>query len=1007
MVSIFNSVGRLFNRSSANRTKALKSTPVFMMFDGKSFAPVNTTQRRADFYSGYGMSAAILRPGKLMQTDTDLARGYVQCEYAFRAIEMVASDIASIKHGVRNRQTKEDMPTHPLMLALAWARRELHQDILSLWQKALYVYGECYLMPTAPPGFLNPETGLPFYNGLQWLNPLITEPYVVGGKLIDYRYSAYGVQTYQPNQIVFDRVSSMFDDLRGQSRMSAALASVNIDIEIKRYTLDSFLKDMRMQGILTGREGSMLEQKDVDGALEVIKQQRDQRLIGLAPALVWQQVQHEWDDTQFKASDDARRRITTALGIPMSVVGAWDDAKYQSAPAQLAFYYDHVVFRECDRITQFINDVLMPYFDPRGEGEWYYDRDSVLTLIEDKAAKSTMYSNEWKEGGRMLNEYREAIGLQPVEGGEVFNINGQIISKAQLAQMYTNVVMHGSVLPPDALAATPQLPAPVAPPIEDKAVEPTEQPGMKSAFIGLTFPNHPDLMGLQSRVKELVGPGECVWNAPDDFHITLAYAPAVSDEQLAALTAGMEELDVPDMALRVGSLGVFDNLGQHAVHFKIRRNTDLLAFQAELHKLCKELGIQMSSFSDPAQYKPHITMGNAKDKLPPITFKSALKIKPATFCLKSGDELLHETALGDVPIPPVEPDEPEPPAQKAVPADVPADEAPTEPIEVQNIEPDPPSQAVVDEVFQQLAAEEGITELEIVPGGPSTLPPADGTEHEAAPVENPVAVAGDTLTTEPQTIEAKALDELAAWRKKVKNKGAAKALDFQTYLVRDEIAEPLRAALSDPELSEEAIASAFETAQKALAVKTIDATRSAFVEEIQAAMQDGVDRVVSKASTAARIRGAITRYGTLAYQDGMQAGGVDGSELTEDDTLKIKDLNVADSQYVSDLVNEIYSAPGMSGTPASRAPLWGAKTLNAFYYAGLGSADANGMYEFTGHDGEESCTDCKRLKGQRHRMKDWEKKKMRPQKDTASFDCGGWRCEHELTKVSGKARGSW
>lgn len=181
--------------------------------------------------------------------------------------------------------------------------------------------------------------------------------------------------------------------------------------------------------------------------------------------------------------------------------------------------------------------------------------------------------------------------------------------------------------------------------------------------------------------------------------------------------------------------------------------------------------------------------------------------------------------------------------------------------------------------------------------------------------------------------------------------------------------------------------------------KNIDDTTSAFVSEIQAAMQDGVDKVVSKASTAARIRGAITRYGKLAYQDGLEDGGVEGSELDEDDTRIIADLNVADSVYVSDLVNEMYSESGMTGTPESRAPLWGNKTLNAFYYAGIESADKNGMYEFMGDDGKESCPDCARLKGTRHRMKWWVDKELRPGVDTDNFECGGWNCAHYLEKV--------
>lgn len=180
--------------------------------------------------------------------------------------------------------------------------------------------------------------------------------------------------------------------------------------------------------------------------------------------------------------------------------------------------------------------------------------------------------------------------------------------------------------------------------------------------------------------------------------------------------------------------------------------------------------------------------------------------------------------------------------------------------------------------------------------------------------------------------------------------------------------------------------------------KAIDDTISAFVGEIQAAMQDGLDKVTSKQGTAARIRGAITRYGKSAYIDGLEDGGVDASEFDDSDQLKVSDIAVHDTQFVSDLVNEIYSDTGMRMTPETRAPLW-AKTLNEFYYAGMESADRNGMYTFVGDDGKESCSTCQRLKGVTHRMKWWVSNQLRPGVDVDNFECKAYNCQHYLEKA--------
>lgn len=182
--------------------------------------------------------------------------------------------------------------------------------------------------------------------------------------------------------------------------------------------------------------------------------------------------------------------------------------------------------------------------------------------------------------------------------------------------------------------------------------------------------------------------------------------------------------------------------------------------------------------------------------------------------------------------------------------------------------------------------------------------------------------------------------------------------------------------------------------------KDIDATTDEFIQELQSIMQDGIDRTITKAGCAARIRGAINRYGKAAYQDGLIAGCLESSDLDEDDTRIIADLAVRDSQYISNLVNEIYSDAGMSLTAESRAQMW-MGTTDEFYYAGIESADKNGMYIFTGDDGDHTCDTCAKLKGQQHRMKWWVEHALRPGIDHDSFDCGGWRCQHYLQRVGG------
>lgn len=197
------------------------------------------------------------------------------------------------------------------------------------------------------------------------------------------------------------------------------------------------------------------------------------------------------------------------------------------------------------------------------------------------------------------------------------------------------------------------------------------------------------------------------------------------------------------------------------------------------------------------------------------------------------------------------------------------------------------------------------------------------------------------------------------------------------------------------------------TPKKAV-VKDIDETGNAYVDDILTTIKDAQAGSITKAGAASRIRGAIIRYGKLAYQDGLEEGGVDPSELDEDDKLRIADYNVWDSTYVTDFVDELYSPAGLKGTPEARAGLW-ISTLNRFYYGGIESADKNGMYKFVGDDGVENCKTCHDLKGQVHRMKDWVRHELRPGIDHHNFECGTWEpnCAHYLEKTEERAKGSW
>ena len=894
---------RLFRRGTPPpRRQATADPPPVYLYDGDGGLKLMTPTRGTSDVGGYtGFGTAALNTTRaLKHTDYDYALAATQCEYAYRCIRVVAGDISAIPFGVRNRVTKSPVTAHPLLDAMSYARRNYAQHIMELWQVSRMVFGETYLYPVA--------NAFRFNTGLRWLNPLAIEPFVNAGKIeyFDYQPDA-GHYRFYPGQIIFDRVGWILDDVRGQGLLSAALDAINIDRQVKKHTLDRFYKGLRMQGILTGRQGSNVQAHEVTSAVEEIKKQAQAPLIAVNAALEFKPIEHPFDGSQLQFSDDARRRIRLAIGVPSIAMGDLDDVKYDSAPEQRAQYAENTLLRETERLTLFINDVVMPYFDPSGENEACFETDELLALIEGREKQVNIMNSRVAAGTATINEARVKAGDKPLPNGDFLLIpSGMIAVPVDQLTHFAQQSMQAAV--PALPSAAPALAAIDA---NKDAVSAAPASG-KSACLMLTLPGNPDLIELQRKAARVVGDTSITWNKSDDFHVTLVYMPAVSDEQLEALAVELNGIEVDALTLKVGSLAVFDNVGEHALHYKVRRNEALYSLQADLYDLVTELGIMVSGYSAPDAYDPHITMGYAAARVPFTPYRGGAKVKPAALCLKVDDDVIYERALGESAPPP----EPEP--------------------------------------------------------------------------ENAARAADST-----------AADELAAWRKKAKNKGAGKAIDFVAHHIHTDIADAIRAALADGT----PYAQVFDRAADLLMIKAITGTETYFTDEFSALLADALDGGVNKRSFSAKLRALINTYGKAAYSDGLLDGGVD-DELDDDDKAAIALLLAEQSRYVTALADTLY-ADEDTITPAmaeQKPAMWFNKSIMPFYTEGLLAADRNGMYEWK-YGATEHCADCKRLNGQRHRLKDWARRGLLPQ--SSSLECGGFLCECELVKVNGKAKGSW
>lgn len=561
-----------------------------------------------------------------------------------RCIEIRAQTIARLEWYVEDKLSGERVPDHPLMVAINRSRHYMLR-----YQRAMDIWGEVYTKP-----LLN-RYG--YYSDVWWLNNLSVSFTIVNGQIVQYYFvPLHGgtASVWGPLEVSYIWNENAFDDLHGSSRVLSILHEANVHEEIARSAQAHFANDARPgvmfitdvdMGPNFGQEFLDYWKANFQGSLNTNKP------VLLPGAIKTVQVLERADlkdDVEFRGT--IRREICAAFGVPLSVAGAWDDANYQSAPEQRKSLYEETIIPTADEHAKDMTMSLLPFFERTERYRVWYDAKKLLALAEDKEQKSTALITQLTSGGLTLNQYRAAMDLEEIPQGNVFYIPNTV-TVTPLDKLGT--------MPPPAQpsggfgfnAAPPQAPTPTPP-----AAEPAK--ASQSMAMLLSCADNPDLIGLQKRLKELFPDPSMQWTDPSAFHITLVYVPSFDETMTPNLTTYAKSYAPPEMSLSVGSLASFDNVGRHALHFRIPRNATLMDCQEELHTACESLGLQTSAYSNPANYKPHITMGYSKQRIPITRYQGNLRVSPSALEISVENEgkhtVVHRSELAVTPANPPE-----------------------------------------------------------------------------------------------------------------------------------------------------------------------------------------------------------------------------------------------------------------------------------------------------------------------------------------------------------------
>ena len=237
----------------------------------------------------------------------------------------------------------------------------------------------------------------------------------------------------------------------------------------------------------------------------------------------------------------------------------------------------------------------------------------------------------YEAGGMPRNEMRTAVGLpvlKDVPDGFIYEIDPR--AKTAPGDIFGGMFGGGNPQPTPPNPFTPDPNRDVLPDVSPPPALPAI--AGNPASVTLSLANNGDLINLQNRLRQQFPDAAVRWLDPAEFHITLVSCPVMDDATLMALYDYVSSLTIPPLALRVGSLASFDSVGEHAIHFRIRRNQDLIDLQAKIAKWLTANEVDFSSYHLPDLFQPHITMCYAPDRVRVIKFEGGLTVSPRQMC---------------------------------------------------------------------------------------------------------------------------------------------------------------------------------------------------------------------------------------------------------------------------------------------------------------------------------------------------------------------------------------
>lgn len=389
-------------------------------------APETKNSRSGPLLVQFGLHQPRFTP---RQYDRLADEGYQKNVIAYRCIRLISQNAAAVPW--RLFKNGEQLQDHPLLTLLRQPNpmqggAELFEAVFSF----LLIAGNSYLETVGPSSGLPRELWSLRPDRMRIVPGAGGVPesyrYTVGGKSLDFNVDPLTGRA----QVLHIKNFHPLDDWYGMSPLEAAAVSIDQHNDAARWNASLLQTGGRPSGALVFKP----THPDASDTLteeqrQVLKGELEQHFSGAGNAgrplvleggLDWKEMSLSPKDMDWLAGKDvSAREIALAFHVPSQLIGIEGSLTFSNfEQARLAFF-DDAVLPLLDHVKDELNNWLTPQFgdDLRLD----FDVDKIEALAP---RRKQVWERVAGAHFMTVNEKRDALGLKPLEGGDVLHAAG-------------------------------------------------------------------------------------------------------------------------------------------------------------------------------------------------------------------------------------------------------------------------------------------------------------------------------------------------------------------------------------------------------------------------------------------------------------------------------------------------------------------------------------------------------------------------------------------------------